>query len=87
MERELTIRRCHSAVTELQFKNITDDIGYVPKRSARLILWTEKGTARHAKILNTEQAWEFFEQLEDCYFAVKKNIQVKPKAQTKYYWA
>lgn len=33
-----------------------------------IILWTEKGAARHAKILDTEQAWEVFEQLEDCYF-------------------
>lgn len=57
------------------FKNITDNIGYVPKQSARLVLWTEKGAARHAKILDTEQAWEVFEQLEDCYFAVKEMAQ------------
>lgn len=59
------------------FKNITDNIGYVPKQTARLILWTEKGAARHAKILDTEQAWEVFEQLEDCYFAVKELAQPK----------
>ena len=55
-----------------QFKNITDHIGYVPKQSARLILWTEKGAARHAKILDTDQAWDVFEQLEEVYFAVKE---------------
>lgn len=33
-----------------------------------LILWTERGAARHAKILDTDQAWGIFEQLEDCYF-------------------
>ncbi len=33
-----------------------------------LILWTECGAARHAKMLETEQAWEVFEKLEDCYF-------------------
>ncbi|MFT4020761.1 MAG: ORF6N domain-containing protein [Acinetobacter sp.] len=33
-----------------------------------LILWTERGAARHAKMLDTDQAWEIFEQLEDCYF-------------------
>ncbi|MBK4744995.1 ORF6N domain-containing protein [Acinetobacter baumannii] len=37
-----------------------------------LILWTERGAARHAKILDTEQAWEVFEQLEDCYFNKKE---------------
>ena len=54
------------------FKNITDNIGYVPKQAARLILWTEKGAARHAKILDTDQAWDVFEQLEEVYFAVKE---------------
>ncbi len=33
-----------------------------------LILWTERGAARHAKMLDTDQAWDVFEQLEDCYF-------------------
>lgn len=56
------------------FKNITDHIGYVPKHAARLMLWTEKGAARHAKILDTDQSWNVFEQLEDCYFAVKENM-------------
>ncbi|WOX99976.1 ORF6N domain-containing protein [Dickeya fangzhongdai] len=33
-----------------------------------LILWTERGAARHAKMLETDQAWDVFEKLEDCYF-------------------
>ncbi|EFH2325523.1 ORF6N domain-containing protein [Escherichia coli] len=33
-----------------------------------LILWTERGAARHAKMLETVQAWEVFEKLEDSYF-------------------
>ena len=33
-----------------------------------LTLWTERGAARHAKMLDTDQAWDIFEQLEDCYF-------------------
>ena len=37
-----------------------------------LTLWTEKGAARHAKILDTDQAWDIFEQLEEVYFAVKE---------------
>ncbi|MEC9496094.1 ORF6N domain-containing protein [Escherichia whittamii] len=36
-----------------------------------LILWTERGAARHAKMLETEQAWDVFEKLEDCYFSQK----------------
>lgn len=62
-----------------QFKNIPTQSKYVPKQAARLILWTEKGAARHAKILDTDQAWEVFEQLEDCYFAVKELTQSNPQ--------
>jgi hypothetical protein len=35
-------------------------------------LWTQKGTARHAKILSTEKAWDVFEELEDTYFRVQQ---------------
>ncbi|EEX1162787.1 TPA: P22AR C-terminal domain-containing protein [Escherichia coli] len=35
----------------------------------KLILWTERGAARYAKMLETDQAWEVFEKLEDCYFS------------------
>ncbi|EJK1075788.1 ORF6N domain-containing protein [Salmonella enterica] len=38
-----------------------------------LILWTERGAARHAKMLETDQAWEVFERLEDCYFSQKQS--------------
>ncbi|HHY9816280.1 TPA: P22AR C-terminal domain-containing protein [Escherichia coli] len=34
-----------------------------------LILWTERGAARHAKMFETDRAWEVFEKLEDCYFS------------------
>ena len=35
-----------------------------------LYLWTEKGALRHAKILDTDIAWEVYEKLEDTYFKV-----------------
>jgi hypothetical protein len=37
-----------------------------------LYLWTEKGAARHAKILDTDEAWEVYEALEETYFSVKE---------------
>nr|WP_252511648.1 ORF6N domain-containing protein [Acinetobacter soli] len=40
----------------------------ISNKTRSLILWTERGAARHAKILDTDQAWDVFEQLEDCYF-------------------
>ncbi|EFA4195571.1 phage antirepressor Ant [Escherichia coli O96] len=41
-----------------------------------LILWTERGAARHAKMLETDQAWAFFEKLEDSYFRQKEQQPV-----------
>ena len=41
----------------------------IPRQTRNLILWTERGAARHAKMLDTEQAWEVFEKMEDSYFA------------------
>ncbi|MZK53501.1 ORF6C domain-containing protein [Clostridium beijerinckii] len=43
------------------------------KFASELILWTDRGAARHAKILDTDEAWEVYETLEESYF--------KPKAQ------
>ncbi|EAY4115726.1 ORF6N domain-containing protein [Salmonella enterica] len=42
-----------------------------------LILWTERGAARHAKMLETDQAWEVFERLEDCYFSQKQPVPAR----------
>lgn len=44
----------------------------ISKNTRTLILWTERGAARHAKMLDTDQAWDVFEQLEDCYFHRKE---------------
>ena len=51
-----------------EFKNRPETIGLVGKNARSLILWTERGAARHAKMLETDQAWDVFEKLEDCYF-------------------
>lgn len=53
------------------FKNSPDNIGAVEKQARSLILWTERGAARHAKMLDTDEAWEVFEKLEDSYFLIK----------------
>ena len=44
----------------------------ISSKARSLTLWTEKGAARHAKILDTDQAWDVYEQLEEVYFAVKE---------------
>lgn len=49
-------------------KSLANSTIQVSPKTRNLILWTERGAARHAKMLDTDQAWEVFEQLEDCYF-------------------
>lgn len=46
----------------------------------QLIVWTERGAARHAKMLDTDHAWDVFERLEDSYF---KPVQTAPAVQQK----
>lgn len=55
-----------------QFKAALTGNNPVSPNTRNLILWTEKGAARHAKMLSTDKAWEIFEQLEDVYFRVKQ---------------
>ncbi|EMM0110670.1 ORF6N domain-containing protein [Providencia rettgeri] len=53
----------------------------VGKRARSLALWTERGAARHAKMLDTDNAWDVFEALEDFYFAKKQESQHKSTVQ------
>lgn len=69
-----------------EFKNsLPDNIGEPLKYAPSLTLWTEKGAARHAKILDTDEAWEVYEQLEETYFKVKEQSvllnQLSPELQ------
>lgn len=45
----------------------------VAKTTSKLYLWTERGANRHCKILDTDKAWEQFDNLEETYFRVKEN--------------
>ena len=58
----------------LQVENFDPQISLSPK-ARNLTLWLERGAARHAKMLNTDQAWDVFEMLEETFFRV-----VKPQA-------
>ena len=61
-----------------EFKDRPETIGLVGKNARSLILWTERGAARHAKMLETDQAWDVFEKLEDCYFSQKRQEEKAP---------
>ncbi|EGK3326287.1 ORF6N domain-containing protein [Escherichia coli] len=64
-----------------EFKNKVTQSNLVAPRTKHLILWTERGAARHAKMLETDRAWEVFEKLEDCYFSQGKTIQTEQQSQ------
>jgi hypothetical protein len=54
---------------EFKRLGVVDSIDYPSlKFTSQLTLWTERGAARHAKILDTDAAWDVFERLEDAYF-------------------
>ncbi|HAL9997572.1 TPA: phage antirepressor Ant [Escherichia coli] len=58
------------SLSESVSREVTESYSVKIARNVRsLILWTERGAARHAKMLETDQAWEVFEKLEDCYFS------------------
>jgi hypothetical protein len=40
----------------------------ISPRVSSLMLWTERGAARHAKMLTSDRAWDVFERMEDVYF-------------------
>lgn len=69
-----------------EFKRVVNDIDDPSiKFASVLTLWTEKGAARHAKILDTDEAWEVYEVLEETYFRVKQlalnTSQLSPELQ------
>lgn len=57
-----------------EFKNCSENIGLVDKRTPQLILYTKQGASRHSKMLGTEKAWDMYDELEEHYF----NPQYQP---------
>ncbi|EID2394326.1 phage antirepressor KilAC domain-containing protein [Escherichia coli] len=55
-----------------EFKNRVTGSYSVGKNARSLTLWTERGAARMSKIVDTNEAWAFFEKLEDSYFRQKE---------------
>lgn len=60
--------------------------GVVGNRVNSMYLWTKRGAARHAKMLNTDEAWMVYEELEESYFNKQSNnsldtAQLSPELQ------
>ena len=80
--------RAFSGVTDLKSVakrvRINEVDSQISPKTRTLILWTQRGAARHAKLISTDQAWEVFELLEDSYFnrspfAVVQGVGVESK--------
>lgn len=63
------------------FKKALTSSKIVSLNARHLVLWTERGAARHAKMLDTDQSWDVFEQLEDCYFHRKEILAKTHKSE------
>ncbi|ELU2459070.1 phage antirepressor KilAC domain-containing protein [Escherichia coli] len=59
-----------------EFKNRVTGSYSVGKNARSLTLWTERGAARMSKIVDTNEAWAFFEKMEDSYFRQKEQQPV-----------
>ncbi|WP_340608092.1 ORF6N domain-containing protein [Xenorhabdus bharatensis] len=46
----------------------------ISNKARVLYLWTERGASRHAKMLETDQAWDYYELLEETYFRVRSEM-------------
>ncbi|MFJ5485670.1 ORF6N domain-containing protein [Pectobacterium actinidiae] len=67
--------------SELEGLRVSLRHSQISPRTRSLILWTERGAARHAKMLETDQAWDVFEKLEECYFNNPQKKAVQPLPQ------
>lgn len=63
-----------------EFKNLVPESHLVNKHTSQLILWTERGAARMSKIVDTDQAWGYHEDLVEFYFTQRDAI-VAPSTQ------
>ncbi|MDM3434574.1 ORF6N domain-containing protein [Citrobacter sp. Cb034] len=57
-----------------KMKNWVSLSNAVGKRARNLRLWTERGAANHAKMLETDQAWGYHEDLVEFYFTQRDAI-------------
>ncbi len=57
---------------ELKNLRVANSHAQISSKARTLTLWTEKGAARMSKIVDTDEAWTFYEKLEDSYFRLRE---------------
>lgn len=63
-------------VTGEELANLRVTFSYlqISSKTRSLMLWTERGAANHAKMLETDQAWSYHEDLAEFYFTHREAI-------------
>ncbi|EEC5247519.1 ORF6N domain-containing protein [Salmonella enterica subsp. enterica] len=59
---------------ELENLRVTFSPAQISNKTRSLTLWTERGAANHAKMLETDQAWGYHEDLVEFYFTQRDAI-------------
>ncbi|EBQ4836098.1 ORF6N domain-containing protein [Salmonella enterica subsp. arizonae] len=62
---------------ELENLRVTFSPAQISNKTRSLTLWTERGAANHAKMLETDQAWSYHEDLVEFYFT-QRNATALP---------
>lgn len=60
--------------SELENLRVTFSPAQISNKTRSLTLWTERGAANHAKMLETDQAWSYHEDLVEFYFTQRNAI-------------
>ncbi|MBD1229399.1 ORF6N domain-containing protein [Xenorhabdus griffiniae] len=59
---------------ELNDLRVSFSDAQISSKTRSLTLWTERGAANHSKMLETDQAWNYFDDLTKFYFTRRDNI-------------
>lgn len=59
---------------ELENLRVSFSPAQISNKTRSLTLWTERGAANHAKMLETDQAWNYHEDLVEFYFTQRDAI-------------
>ncbi|CNI02330.1 phage antirepressor Ant [Yersinia frederiksenii] len=61
---------------ELANLRVSNPDAQISNKARSLTLWTEKGAARMSKVVDTDEAWDFFERMEAAYFHPRQNVGI-----------
>lgn len=62
---------------ELNDLRVSFSDAQISPKTRSLTLWTERGAANHSKMLETDQAWDYFNDLSEFYFT-KRDLMPGP---------